>query len=227
MGIVVHEPGACGDRRSADTGNTRERIARFGARALPTGPAHARHGVCRSGRRHRGGEQGRGDEIFRQALGERPTGDRRQPGLRGDTRGGREGRLHRTLDRIQPTTGIRAATAPALLSSTLWHTKAAAITLRLLSLCPRHCGMKPMPFPIRASFSLILLLSAVSSHGQCDRWQQRVKYTMSVDLDATTHKFSGNASLVYTNNSPDTLREVFFHLYFNAFRPGSEMDVRS
>lgn len=50
---------------------------------------------------------------------------------------------------------------------------------------------------------------------------------MRVELDANTHRFKGATALSYTNNSPDTLREVFFHLYFNAFRPGSEMDVRS
>ncbi len=50
---------------------------------------------------------------------------------------------------------------------------------------------------------------------------------MSVDLDVTTHRFTGDQVLVYRNNSPDTLAQLFFHLYFNAFRPGSEMDVRS
>lgn len=68
---------------------------------------------------------------------------------------------------------------------------------------------------------------AVSLHAQCDRWQQRVKYNMDVDLDVPTHRFTGQATLQVINNSPDTLREVWFHLYFNAFRPGSEMDVRS
>lgn len=78
--------------------------------------------------------------------------------------------------------------------------------------------------PIAIAFAGLVVLTATA---QCDRWQQRVKYDMRVDLDTRTHRFTGSNTLVYTNNSPDTLREVFFHLYFNAFRPGSEMDVRS
>lgn len=74
---------------------------------------------------------------------------------------------------------------------------------------------------------MLLMLAMVSANAQCDRWQQQVKYTMEVALDASNHRFTGTSELVYINNSPDTLREVFFHLYFNAFQPGSEMDVRS
>ncbi|HRH69760.1 MAG TPA: M1 family metallopeptidase [Flavobacteriales bacterium] len=78
------------------------------------------------------------------------------------------------------------------------------------------------------SFCIVSILFApFAMNAQCDRWQQRVSYTMKVTLDANTHGFKGTSTLVYTNNSPDTLREVFFHLYFNAFQPGSEMDVRS
>ncbi|MFC5047781.1 M1 family metallopeptidase [Aquimarina hainanensis] len=58
-------------------------------------------------------------------------------------------------------------------------------------------------------------------------WQQHVDYKMSVDMDVETYKFKGTQELTYTNNSPDTLYQVFYHLYFNAFQPGSEMDVRS
>ncbi|MFT3885669.1 MAG: M1 family metallopeptidase [Flavobacteriales bacterium] len=68
---------------------------------------------------------------------------------------------------------------------------------------------------------------ALAAHAQCDGWQQRVQYTIDVELDVHTHRFTGTEKLVYTNNSPDTLRQLFFHLYFNAFKPGSEMDVRS
>lgn len=78
-----------------------------------------------------------------------------------------------------------------------------------------------------AIITTVLVLMVMATHAQCDRWQQRVKYTMDVSLNPADHKFTGTTKLVYTNNSPDTLREVFFHLYFNAFQPGSEMDVRS
>ena len=58
-------------------------------------------------------------------------------------------------------------------------------------------------------------------------WQQKVSYTMDIDFDDSKHQFKGTQKLVYTNNSPDALDKVFYHLYFNAFQPGSMMDVRS
>jgi hypothetical protein len=50
---------------------------------------------------------------------------------------------------------------------------------------------------------------------------------MDINFDATAHRFTGTQKLVYSNNSPDTLRKVYYHLYYNAFQPGSMMDVRS
>ncbi|MEN8835448.1 MAG: M1 family metallopeptidase [Polaribacter sp.] len=58
-------------------------------------------------------------------------------------------------------------------------------------------------------------------------WQQQVDYTMDVDMDVNNYQYKGTQKLVYTNNSPDDLDHVFYHLYFNAFQPGSQMDVRS
>jgi len=63
--------------------------------------------------------------------------------------------------------------------------------------------------------------------GQDYRWQQRVEYAMDIKLNTQTHKIDGTQKLVYYNNSPDTLSKVYYHLYFNAFQPGSMMDVRS
>lgn len=58
-------------------------------------------------------------------------------------------------------------------------------------------------------------------------WQQHVDYKMDIDMDVNTYQYKGKQTLVYTNNSPDVLNKVFYHLYFNAFQPNSEMDVRS
>ncbi|MBO6496554.1 MAG: M1 family metallopeptidase [Roseivirga sp.] len=60
-----------------------------------------------------------------------------------------------------------------------------------------------------------------------ERWQQHANYFMEIDMDVNTNRFQGTQKIKYTNNSPDVLDQVFYHLYFNAFQPGSMMDVRS
>ncbi|MEC9195823.1 MAG: M1 family metallopeptidase [Bacteroidota bacterium] len=71
----------------------------------------------------------------------------------------------------------------------------------------------------------ILLSLSLSAYSQ-NYWQQAVDYKMVVDIDVKTFKYSGEQELLYTNNSPDSLKKVFYHLYFNAFQPGSEMSER-
>ena len=53
-------------------------------------------------------------------------------------------------------------------------------------------------------------------------WQQRVHYRIAARLDEGTMRLRSRGELVYVNNSPDTLREMYFHQYLNAFRPGSK-----
>ena len=81
---------------------------------------------------------------------------------------------------------------------------------------------------MRRLFFLAFLLSLAGTSAQpAPRyWQQHVSYTMDVTVDVETYRYTGTQELVYTNNSPDTLNQVFYHMYFNAFQPGSEMDVR-
>ncbi|MFM7672238.1 MAG: M1 family metallopeptidase [Bacteroidota bacterium] len=81
---------------------------------------------------------------------------------------------------------------------------------------------------MRIGFTLLLcLLAHVAVNAQPDRWQQRVRYKMDVDMNVSTNQFTGTQQLEYWNNSPDTLYKLFYHLYFNAFQRGSMMDVRS
>ncbi len=49
-------------------------------------------------------------------------------------------------------------------------------------------------------------------------FQQHVAYTIHVKLDDTRHTLSADETVVYTNNSPDTLREIYFHLWPNGYR---------
>ena len=77
---------------------------------------------------------------------------------------------------------------------------------------------------------LLIVLMAFGALGQAQNntpyWQQHVDYTMKVDMDVKNYQYKGTQKLVYTNNSPEELSRVYYHLYFNAFQPGSEMDIR-
>ncbi len=76
---------------------------------------------------------------------------------------------------------------------------------------------------------LILIFFAIRvGHSQnCDYWQQKIDYTMKIDMDVATNTYKGFQHLIYHNNSPDTIRKVYYHLYYNAFQNGSMMDVRA
>ena len=59
---------------------------------------------------------------------------------------------------------------------------------------------------------LFILFMSFTAFAQPERWQQSVKYTMDVDFAIKKHQFTGIQKLEYTNNSPDTLYKVFYHL---------------
>ena len=80
---------------------------------------------------------------------------------------------------------------------------------------------------MKLSLLMAVLISAIHLSAQSDRWQQKVKYTIAVDMDVQKNQFRGKQTLEYSNNSPDSLDRVFFHLYWNAFQPNSMMDIRS
>jgi len=76
------------------------------------------------------------------------------------------------------------------------------------------------------TFTLFLTSIFIFSQNNQSYWQQRVDYKMDVDVDVKNNQYKGIQLLKYTNNSPDELTQVFYHLYYNAFQPGSEMDIR-
>jgi len=79
---------------------------------------------------------------------------------------------------------------------------------------------------------VVLLIAIISlvfslSFGQQNYWQQKISYKMEIDVDVHKHRLMGIQKLSYTNNSPDTLKKVYYHLYWNAAQPNSTMSVRA
>ncbi len=75
-------------------------------------------------------------------------------------------------------------------------------------------------------FITVLLISQFTL-SQKNYWQQHVDYKMVIDVDVEKHTYIGTQRLVFTNNSPDNLDRVFYHLYFNAFKPGTDLEQNS
>ena len=70
-------------------------------------------------------------------------------------------------------------------------------------------------------------LSEIEAKSHPCYWQQEVKYDMNIKMDVHTNQFTGIQTIKYKNNAPESLNKIFFHLYLNAFQPGSVMDIRS
>ena len=71
-------------------------------------------------------------------------------------------------------------------------------------------------------FVIAFISFANFATAQADRWQQHIDYKIKAALDVTNNIVKGTEEIVYTNNSTDTLRKVYFHMYWNAFAPNSE-----
>ncbi|MCG2610422.1 M1 family metallopeptidase [Flavobacterium sp. SM15] len=82
---------------------------------------------------------------------------------------------------------------------------------------------------MRKNFLLLLLASfgvMAQKNPNPGYWQQHADYKMEVSMDVKNYQYKGKQTLVYTNNSPDTLHRVYYHLFNNAFQPNSAMDAR-
>ncbi|MBL1409650.1 M1 family metallopeptidase [Sphingobacterium faecale] len=83
---------------------------------------------------------------------------------------------------------------------------------------------------MKSKVFLLALIALIGTHSTFAQrkgyWQQHVDYKIDVDVDEKNYQYDGTMTLKYTNNSGLRLSKVYFHLYFNAFQPGSMMDYR-
>ncbi len=65
---------------------------------------------------------------------------------------------------------------------------------------------------------LLALFLSHASDAQHTYWQQQADHNITVTLDDKAHMLRGHSVIKYRNNSPDSLKFIYFHLYPNAFR---------
>lgn len=71
-----------------------------------------------------------------------------------------------------------------------------------------------------------LLFYLVALNANAQYWQQKTDYVMDIDMNVKTFQYTGQQKITYKNNSPEDLTKIYFHLYNNAFQPGSAMDAK-
>lgn len=71
---------------------------------------------------------------------------------------------------------------------------------------------------MRKSIILLLIVHGTWLVTYSQYWQQHVNYIIDVSLNDKEHTLDGFAKIEYTNNSPDTLHFIWFHLWPNAYK---------
>jgi hypothetical protein len=71
---------------------------------------------------------------------------------------------------------------------------------------------------VRKYILLLLVIQSVVLNSFAQYWQQEVNYTIDVSLNDQDHTLTGFEKIEYINNSPDTLKFIWFHLWPNAYK---------
>ncbi len=70
---------------------------------------------------------------------------------------------------------------------------------------------------MRHMLMMMAVAGSITANGQA-YWQQRVDVKLDVKLNDVAHVLDGFERITYTNNSPDTLRYLYVHLWPNAYK---------
>jgi len=73
---------------------------------------------------------------------------------------------------------------------------------------------------IQALIFVLFIIAPLVGNAQ-NYWQQEVNYVINVTLDDKKHELHAFESIVYKNNSPDVLSEIYMHLWPNAYKDRS------
>ena len=71
---------------------------------------------------------------------------------------------------------------------------------------------------MRKFFILLLVANSSWLTASSQYWQQQANFLIDVTLNDKDHTLDGFEKIIYTNNSPDTLKFIWFHLWANAYK---------
>ena len=93
--------------------------------------------------------------------------------------------------------------------------------LIILQIIAQSYAQQPLPMP--RNLEITFEKGTRSKDGRPGRnyWQNKADYTLNVNFDPVTRQLTGSETIEYSNNSPDTLSEIWFKLYPNLYKRGS------
>jgi len=98
-----------------------------------------------------------------------------------------------------------------------------SIKIFSLLLCTAFYASAQTTLPIAPEFQKTYQKETRNTDGKPGKnyWQNTSKYDLNVDFNPTSRLLKGKVLVTYTNNSPDTLKEIWFKLYPNLYKKGT------
>ncbi|QIL41762.1 M1 family metallopeptidase [Pedobacter sp. HDW13] len=95
-------------------------------------------------------------------------------------------------------------------------------------LCSAICANAQTQLPIEPVFQQSYQKETRSTSGKPGKhyWQNSSKYDIQVDFNPVSRLLKGKIQVVYTNNSRDTLKEIWFKLYPNLYKKGTSRKAK-
>lgn len=96
----------------------------------------------------------------------------------------------------------------------------------LASLLLVHVALAQAPLPVPRNLQATYIKGTRAETGLPgpNYWQNTADYDLSVSFDPATRRVAGTVAIRYQNNSPDSLRQVWFKLYPNLYQKGAPRD---
>ena len=101
------------------------------------------------------------------------------------------------------------------------------ISFLLVSICLSglvYAQQLPVPAEIQAAYAKGT--RAVSGKPGARYWQNTANYDLKVNFNPASRELKGVVEVVYYNNSPDTLKQLWFKLYPNLYKKGVERKTK-